>query len=184
MELFINNKNNTDVKTKVIKISDEYTVIYYENLPKDFGVISLTVMPRYVYPEIEPANDLDDKEYKFYAVDDKIKGNNNLKIEDMSDLKLDSLNYEIASVKRQISEENKKIKTLNLSNKVIKEDIDKLEKQKELKTLDEQAEEENNINSLEVNMQNNDAQIKESKKKLEEYNNRIEELEKNAACYN
>ncbi|HAP8255223.1 TPA: hypothetical protein IVZ84_002794, partial [Enterococcus faecium] len=46
---FITNKNNEDVKTKVVKLSDEYTVIYYKNLPKDFGVISVTVNPRYIY---------------------------------------------------------------------------------------------------------------------------------------
>lgn len=55
----------------------------------------MTVNPRYIYPELEPSNDLKEKEIKFYAVDKDIKSNAKLEVESTSDLQKIILNIRL-----------------------------------------------------------------------------------------
>lgn len=180
---YITNKGNDSAKTKVIKLSDEYTVVYYQGLPKDFGVISVTIQPRYVYPELEPSDDLKDKEIKFYAVDKDIKQNNKLEIETTSDLKKDNFVYQTKAIRTEIELEKEKIRKLELSNKVVEKDIAKAEQELDFQTLEEQIDTKNEINSMKTTIENNKAQIEESNKKISGYEEKISQLEKTASSF-
>ncbi|HHQ6406098.1 TPA: hypothetical protein ACSSSU_000959 [Enterococcus faecium] len=180
---FITNKNNEDVKTKVIKLSDEYTVIYYQNLPKDFGVISVTVNPRYIYPELEPSNDLKEKEIKFYAVDKDIKSNAKLEVESTSDLQKDNFKYQIKAIENSIKDEKKSIEKMNLANKVVQKDIDKANQNLEFQTLDEQTDTKNEISSMQTTIENNKSSIEESENKIKQFEEKIKQLEKSASRF-
>ncbi|XIQ17054.1 hypothetical protein N8C22_14380 (plasmid) [Enterococcus faecium] len=162
---YITNKGNDSAKMKVVKLSDEYTVVYYQGLPKDFGVISVTIKPRYVYPELEPSDDLKDKEIKFYAVDQDIKQNNKLIVESMSDLKKDNFTYQTKAIRAEIELERDKINKLKLANEVVEKDIAKAEQELDFQTLEEQTDTKNEINSMKTTIENNKSQIEESNKK-------------------
>lgn len=180
---YITNKNNDSAKMKVIKLSDEYTVVYYQGLPKNFGVISVTIKPCYVYPELEPSDDLKDKEIKFYAVDKDIKENNKLEVETTSDLKKDNFTYQTKAIRTEIELEKEKIKKLKLANKVVEKDISKAEQELDFQTLEEQTDTKNEINSMKTTIENNKAQIEESNKKISGYEDKISQLEKTASSF-
>lgn len=170
---YITNKGNDSAKMKVVKLSDEYTVVYYQGLPKDFGVISVTIKPRYVYPELEPSDDLKDKEIKFYAVDQDIKQNNKLIVESMSDLKKDNFTYQTKAIRAEIELERDKINKLKLANEVVEKDIAKAEQELDFQTLEEQTDTKNEINSMKTTIENNKSQIEESNKKSMDMKKRL-----------
>lgn len=180
---YITNKGNDSAKMKVVKLSDEYTVVYYQGLPKDFGVISVTIKPRYVYPELEPSDDLKDKEIKFYAVDQDIKQNNKLIVESMSDLKKDNFTYQTKAIRAEIELERDKINKLKLANEVVEKDIAKAEQELDFQTLEEQTDTKNEINSMKTTIENNKSQIEESNKKINGYEEKINQLEKTASSF-
>lgn len=180
---YITNKGNDSAKMKVVKLSDEYTVVYYQGLPKDFGVISVTIKPRYVYPELEPSDDLKDKEIKFYAVDQDIKQNNKLIVESMSDLKKDNFTYQTKAIRAEIELERDKINKLKLANEVVEKDIAKAEQELDFQTLEEQIDTKNEINSMKTTIENNKSQIEESNKKINGYEEKINQLEKTASSF-
>ncbi|HAP9549246.1 TPA: hypothetical protein PW363_000849 [Enterococcus faecium] len=180
---FITNKNNEGVETKIIQLSDEYTVIYYQNLPKNFGVISVTVHPRYIYPELEPSNDLKEKEIKFYAVDKDIKSNNKLEVESTSDLQKDNFKYQIKAIEKSIKDEKKSIEKMNLANEVVQKDIDKANQNLEFQTLDEQTDTKNEISSMQTTIENNKSSIEESENKIKQLEEKIKQLEKSASRF-
>ncbi|EMF0336496.1 hypothetical protein KCT23_002305 [Enterococcus faecium] len=180
---YITNKGNDSAKMKVVKLSDEYTVVYYQGLPKDFGVISVTITPRYVYPELEPSDDLKDKEIKFYAVDQDIKQNNKLIVESMSDLKKDNFTYQTKAIRAEIELEKDKINKLKLANEVVEKDIAKAEQELDFQTLEEQTDTKNEINSMKTTIENNKSQIEESNKKINGYEEKINQLEKTASSF-
>ncbi|MBE8746787.1 hypothetical protein G9418_04535 [Enterococcus faecium] len=180
---YITNKGSDSAKMKVVKLSDEYTVVYYQGLPKDFGVISVTIKPRYVYPELEPSDDLKDKEIKFYAVDQDIKQNNKLIVESMSDLKKDNFTYQTKAIRAEIELERDKINKLKLANEVVEKDIAKAEQELDFQTLEEQTDTKNEINSMKTTIENNKSQIEESNKKINGYEEKINQLEKTASSF-
>lgn len=180
---YITNKGKDTAKSKVVKLSDEYTVVYYEGLPKDFGVISVSISPRYVYPELEPSDDLKDKEIKFYAVDRDIKSNGKLEIESTSDLKKDNFKYQTKAIKSEIESEQDKIKKLELSNELVKKDIAKAEQELDFQTLEEQTDTKNEINSMKTTIENNKTLIEESNKKISGYKEKIDQIEKTASSF-
>lgn len=175
---YITNKGNDKVKTEVITLSEEYTVIYYKNIPKDFGVISVTVLPRYKYPDLEPSNDLKDKEIKFYAVDNKIKENSSLKIENKNNLQKNTLKYQSKLIKEAIENEIKEVEKLKLSNKLTNKDIKKLEQGMDFETEEGQLEIKNDVNSRKNNIETNNKLIAEIEEKIKQLENKNKMLEK------
>ncbi|MDZ5560716.1 hypothetical protein [Enterococcus cecorum] len=180
---YITNKGKNETKTKVIKLSDEYTVVYYEGLPKDFGVISVSVNPRYIYPELEPSNDLKDKEIKFYAVDNDIKSDSKLAIKSTSELKKENFKYQIKAINRDIDSLKTEINKLNLSNEINRKDIKKAKDKLDFQTFDEQTETKNEISSLNNSIESNNERIKELKETIKLYEEKIKQLEKTASSF-
>lgn len=176
---YIENKGKSNATKKVVKVSDDYAVIYYENLPKDFGVLSIKVNPRYIYPDLENTNDLKDKEIKFYAVQKNIKKNSNLKIEDKSELRRDSINYQITQIKNNIEKENKNINVCNTAIKVMEKDIKKLEQDLDFQTMEEQVETQNNISNKKNQIKLKKEEIEKSKTTIKDYKDKIEKLKGN-----
>lgn len=181
---YITNKGKNEVKTKVIKLSDEYTVIYYEGLPKNFGVISVTVQPRYVYPELESSNDLKEKEIKFYVVDKDLKDNPKLQIQTTSELKKENFDYQIKAVNEDISKVKEDIKKLQLANELSRKDIKKAEDKLEFETADEQVDTKNEISSLKNSITNNNDQIEELEQTIKGYEEKIKQLKENKEDFN
>lgn len=177
---FINNKGKSKAEMKVIKVSDEFTTIYYENLPKDFGVISVTVEPRYIYPELEPSDDLKDKEIKFYVVDKDIPENKNMKVETSSVLYKENFKYQIKSINQLVEDEKENIKRFNLSNELLEKDIKKAEQNLDFETLEEQTSTKNKISSMQTTIENNNNLVKESEEKIYQYEEKIKYLEKSS----
>lgn len=175
---FINNKGKTEAKVKVLKVSDEFTTIYYENLPKDFGVISISIEPRYVYPELEPSNDLENKEIKFYAVDKDIQENKKMKVESESVLYRENFKYQINSIVQSIDSEKENINRLVLSNEILEKDIKKIENNLDFETIEEQTTSKTKISSMQTTIQNNEKQIKEIEEKIIQKEEKIKHLEK------
>lgn len=175
---FINNKGKNEAKVKVIKVSDEFTTIYYENLPEDFGVISVSIEPRYVYPELEPSNDLENKEIKFYVVDKDIPKNEKMKIESESVLYKENFKYQIKSIVQSIDSEKENINRLILSNEILEKDIKKIESNLDFETVEEQTSSKTKISSMQTTIQNNEKQIKEIEEKINQQEEKIKHLEK------
>ncbi|MBY6889356.1 hypothetical protein HYH68_16310 [Clostridium botulinum] len=180
---YIENKGKSNATKKVVKVEDDYAVVYYENLPKDFGVLSIKVNPRYIYPDLESTNDLKDKEIKFYAVQKNIKKNSNLKIEDKSELRRDSINYQITQIKDNIEKENKNINVCNTAIKVMEKDIKKLEKDLDFQTMEEQVETQNNISNKKNQIKLKKEEIEKSKTTIKDYKDKIEKLKGNLTSF-
>jgi hypothetical protein len=45
------------LKTKIIRVDDNYFVVFVKNIPEGFIVLSTTIFPKYIHPEIEVSND-------------------------------------------------------------------------------------------------------------------------------
>ncbi|EPY6472551.1 hypothetical protein ACWO4B_003248 [Clostridium sporogenes] len=180
---YISNKGKGKAIQKSIKISDDYAVVYYENLPKDFGVLSVKVNPRYVYPDLETTNDLKDKQIKFYALQKDIKENKKLKIENKSELKRDSFNYQISQIKNNIKKENKKIDICKTAIKVDAKDIEKLEHDLEFQTMDEQVETQNNISNKKNQIEVKKQEIEKLQSIIRDYENKIKKLKENIMSF-
>lgn len=180
---YITRKANSKASQKVVKLSDDTTILYFSNLPEDFGVISVTVEPRYVYPEIEPTDDLKDKEIKFYAVDTNIKSDKKLKVETISALQKDNFGYQTASIKQSIEKEQNEITKIELSNNIIKKDIKKAEENLDYQTTEEQVNTKNEISSKKTTMQNNEVRISELKNKIKQLEEKIDKLQKISSSF-
>ncbi|MBU4643297.1 hypothetical protein, partial [Bacillus toyonensis] len=77
-------QETNDVKTKVLRPSDDYLVVISTNVPEDFGVISSTVKPEYIHPELEnDPNDLKEKGMKTYIKESQKMINENLKVQSL-----------------------------------------------------------------------------------------------------
>lgn len=176
---FINNKGKSEAKQKVIKVDDGYAVVYYENLPEDFGVISVNIIPTYLHPELESSNDLIDKDMKFYAVEKEIKKNNNLKVSTEKELKLENFDFQKKKTEQQIADEYEKITTAKTGISMTKKDIDKLEVEIDFQTSEEQLATQTEINSLKTNIETKEYEIKESESRIKELDKKVEKIKEN-----
>ncbi|HCM90579.1 MULTISPECIES: hypothetical protein [Vagococcus] len=180
---YITNKGKTNTKQSIVKVEDNYNVVYFENLPKDFGVISMTIIPRYIYPELESTNDLETKEIKVYAVDEDIKVNNKLKIQNEYQLKVQNFEYQIKTIEEQIANENSNIEQYQTGIKIKKQDIEKLENEIAFQTSAEQVQTQTEISSKISQIETTNGQINESNEKIKELKKKIIKVNENKQVY-
>lgn len=176
---FIENKNDSNAKGKIIEVTEKHTVIYYENLPKDFGVVSVTIEPRYVYPDLETSDDLAEKEIKFYIVDEDVKENDKLVVKNDMELKIESFEYQVQKINDSIKNEEDSIDKNNVAIELANNDIMTMKEEMDFQTSDEKTETQNNISSKENSISVIKEEIEVSKSKISELNKKIEELNKN-----
>lgn len=176
---YIENDTNKKLKMSVVDVSEDHTVVYYEGLPEDFGVISVTIKPSYIYPELETADDLVDKEIKFYAVDKDIKENKKLKIQSDKELKIEGVQYQIKKINDSIEEEKHNIELSNIAIELAKEDILSLENSLEIQTSEEKIETYNTISTKENAITLKEEEIEKSKINIEELNKKVDILKEN-----
>lgn len=178
---YISDRHDTKAKVKTVKVSDDYIVLYYYNLPKDYGAVSVQMTPNYIYKELVTTNDLKDRFIKFYIVDNDIKHSNSVRIEDKKSLEIESLKFKLRKFDQKIDRQNKSIAGLNKSNDLLQDEIKKKKSDMKLQTISEQDETQTDINSTENTIAENKSKVKKSKDIIKELKNKRELLVKNIA---
>ncbi|EJR50165.1 hypothetical protein IIO_06478 [Bacillus cereus VD115] len=164
---YIKQKDN-DVKTKVYRASDNYIVVISENVPEGFGVVSSTVKPEYIHPELQTdAKDLKDRSIKTYVLEgDKII-NKDLKIESKDFYEKDYLAFSQKGLGKEIKDMKKKIEDKNFAIEQLKIKNDKLTKEMNFQTEAEKVKTQNIINSNTTAINRHEKEINELKEEIQ-----------------
>ncbi len=172
---YINGKEPLEVT--INKVSDNYLTVIIKGIPKDFTVLSTTVSPRYIHPELQNSDDLAERDVKFYINENDKIINTKLAIASEMDYRKEYIRFQQDSLKEDISENEKEIETHKLSIKETKNQIIELETEMVYQTTEEKFQTSNNINGYKTSIQQHETEIELRNKNIEELNERINLLE-------
>ena len=172
---YIKGKEPLDVT--VHKVSDTYLIILVKGMPEDFGVISTTIAPRYIHPELQNTEDLTDREVKFYINESAEIVNHDLAESTEMEYKKEHISYQQNLLKEEIEQQEKSIETSKLSIKEVNNQIEVLENEMIYQTSEEKFETTNSINGYKTAITQHEKDIDESNKSIEELQERIQLLE-------
>ncbi|AFU17179.1 hypothetical protein MC28_D130 (plasmid) [Bacillus thuringiensis MC28] len=164
---YIKQKDN-DVKTKVYRASDNYIVVISENVPEGFGVVSSTVKPEYIHPELQTdAKDLKDRSIKTYVLEGNKIINKDLKIESKDFYEKDYLAFSQKGIGKEIKDMKQKIKDKDFAIEQLKIKNDKLTKEMNFQTEAEKVKTQNIINSNTTAINRHEKEINELKEEIQ-----------------
>lgn len=164
---YIKDRNPLEVRTT--KVNDNYLVVIVKGIPEGYSVLSTTIIPKYIHPELQKTNDLEDRSVKMYVNENDKIVNNNLKIESNNRYQEEYIAFQQESYKKDIKENMRNIKTNNLAIEEINKQINELESEMQYQTDEEKLQTTNKINS-------NKTLIQQYEDKNEELNQTINEL--------
>lgn len=163
---YIKQKEN-DVKTKIYRASDNYIVVISKNIPEEFGVVSSTVKPEYIHPELQSdADDIKDRSLKTYILEKEKQINNDLKEESQDFYEKEYLAFSQKSIRKEIKEMQQKIDDKVSAIKQLKIKNDKLTKEMEYQTEAEKLKTKNTMNSNESVMKNHQKVLDDLKEEI------------------
>lgn len=175
---YIKQKEN-DVKTKIYRASDNYIVVISKNIPEEFGVVSSTVKPEYIHPELQSdADDIKDRSLKTYILEKEKLINNDLKEESQDFYEKEYLAFSQKSIRKEIKEMQQKIDDKVSAIKQLKIKNDKLTKEMEYQTEAEKLKTKNTMNSNESVMKNHQKVLDDLKEEIKMKEKKIELLNK------
>ena len=120
-------KNREPHKVETIRVNDNYLVVLVHDLPKGFAVLSTTIVPSYIHPEIQNSNDLESRSVKTYVNEEEEIINTDLEIQSESEYQYEYIVYQQESINDEISIKEKEIEAINIKNKELNELINALE---------------------------------------------------------
>lgn len=173
---YIKQKDN-DVKTKVFRANDNYIVVISENIPEGFGVVSSTVKPEYIHPEIQnDAEDLKDRNLKTYVLEKEKIINKDLKVESKDFYEKDYLAFSQKGLGTEIKDMKQKIEDKDFAIEQLKIKNDKLTKEMNFQTEAEKTKTQNIINSNITAINRHEKEINELKEEIKMKEKKIELL--------
>jgi len=168
---YIKQKTN-DVKTKTFRPSDDYVVVISTNVPNDFGVISSTIQPEYIHPELEnDPNDLKERGMKTYIKEGPNMLNEDLKEQSIAIYEEEYIEHTQDLLNKEIKSLEKKMKLKQTANKQLVTNNENLKGEMDFQTDDE-------IGTTENDMRANETTINTNKKEIEKLKEEIKLKEK------
>lgn len=168
---------NELLKTEITKVDDHYFVVMIEGLPEDFSVLSTSIIPKYIHPEIEKVDNLKEREVKIYINESSKLVNNKLKVGSEKEYKKEYINFQQDELLADIEENKKQIKTNELAIAEINKTIEDLELEKSYQTEEEKLETENEINGYKTTIEQHESEIETLNKTIEDMYEKISLLE-------
>lgn len=176
-------KGRKQHEVEVTRVNDSYLVVMVKGLEEGYSVVSTTITPSYIQPEIEKENDLEGKNLKMYVNEtDKIV-NTDLKMLSLDDYQVESIGFEQESVKKEIKDKENEIAAYELTNKELKEQNEKLEDDQKFQTEDEKIETQNTINSNVTTMESNEEDIDILKNEIDSLKEKVNLLDEKKKQY-
>ncbi|WP_260288400.1 coiled-coil domain-containing protein [Peribacillus aracenensis] len=169
------------LKTEVTQINDHYFVVVIKDIPKGFSVLSTTIVPKYVHPELQQYDDLEERSVKIYINESKKIVNNQLKNGNERDFKIEYITFQQKDLKDEITFNKKEIESNKLAINEIEKEIAELELDMQYQTDEEKFETKNNINSYKTTIQTHQNDIDTFVQKVEGLNKKIKLLEEKRA---
>lgn len=160
-------QETNDVKTKVLRPSDDYLVVISTNVPEDFGVISSTVKPEYIHPELEnDPNDLKEKGMKTYIKESQKMINENLKVQSLMAYEEEYTERTQGILNKEIKELEKKIELKTSANKQLGKNNEKLKTEMDFQTEEEKGTTGNEMKANETTINTNKKEIETLKEEI------------------
>ncbi|RBP59332.1 hypothetical protein DES36_11957 [Alkalibaculum bacchi] len=161
-----------------VRVNDNYIIAIIKNVPEDFSILSVTIVPKYIHPDIEKNDDLKDRSIKMYVNESDKIINTDIKIEDKEYYEKEYILFQQESIKKQIKANKEKIQTQKLAISELKKSISNIEDDLVYQTEEELVESTTQINTHVSNinqyqkeietLQNENMQLEEKIKLLDE----------------
>lgn len=177
-------KNREPHKVENIRVNDNYLVVLVEDLPKDFAVLSTTIVPSYIHPEIENSNDLESRSIKIYVNEEEKIVNNDLKKQSISQYQNEYISFQQESLKEEITLKKKELDANNIKIKELNNLISELEVETNYQTEEEKFETKKAINSHLTTITTHEKDIKEIQDEIKELKEKIELLDEKRKSIN
>ncbi|PGZ57837.1 hypothetical protein COE58_24105 [Bacillus cereus] len=171
-------QETNDVKTKVIRPSDDYIVVISTNVPEDYGVIASTIKPEYIHPEL--ANDPDDlkeKALKSYMKESPKMINEKLKLQSTTEYEEEYIERTQGILNQEMKELEKKMELKTSANKQLGKNNEKLKTEMDFQTDDEKGTTENEIKANETTINTNKKEIEKLKEEIKLKEKKIDLLD-------
>lgn len=175
---YVTSPKDNSIKKKIVKVSDNYTIVYFENIPKDFEVLKLTVTPKYINPKLASSNGIATQPFEYYANDKDLKDSPKLAVKDRYQLFSEERKNQIDKLNASIEKQKKEITTLQQSNALAEKDLKKEKAKLQYQTESQREDTNNTIASIKQTISTNNEQIKGHKAKIKELQQRIENVER------
>ncbi|MEK7019803.1 hypothetical protein [Bacillus sp. FSL R9-9410] len=171
-------QETNDVKTKVIRPSDDYIVVISTNVPEDFGVIASTIKPEYIHPELEndPA-DLKEKGMKTYIKESPKMLNEKLKVQTITAYEEEYIERTQDILDKDIKELEKKIQLKTSANKQIATNNEKIKGEMDFQTEGEKGTTGNEMKANETTINTNKKEIETLKEEIKLKEKKIDLLD-------
>lgn len=173
---FVENQKKA-LETEIKKVNDNYFVVLVKGVPEGYEVLSTTITPSYIHPELQTTNDLENKSLKIYVNESEKIVNLDLQEQEEKQYEKEYLTFKQEELKAEIELSEKEIDTKTLAIVELKNLIKKLEGEINYQTEEEKFETTNTINKHQTTINKYENEITTIKNVIEEYNNRIKNLE-------
>jgi len=170
-------KDRKQLEVEVTKVNDNYVVAIIKGIPEGYSVLSTTIKPEYVHPELEKVDDLNDREVKIYVNESSKIENNKLKIGTEKQYQKEYISYQQEEIKEQIEESKKEISKNNLAIEEVNKTIKKLENEMSYQTESEKFTTQNDVNSNKTKIQQFEEKIDLANQNIDELNEKMKLLE-------
>lgn len=169
-------KDRKPLEVDITRINDNYFVAIIKGIPEGYSVLSITIDPKYIHPELQVTDDLKDRSIKMYINESEKIINNNLKIGTIKEYQDEYISFEQKLLKDEIKENKKEIETNKLAIKEINKLINDLKNDMKYQTEDEKFETSNEINSYKTTIQQHEKDIEELNQTIDNLNKKIDLL--------
>lgn len=165
------------LKTKVIRVDDNYYVTYIKGVEENFGAVKQFIYPSYIQLLKNKPDELKEMEFVIYTKEESAEINSSLTFEtDPKKLVSVSTNYQINLLLKQIKELEQVIEDNKASIKLVKKSISKLKEDLDYVIGDDLAREKSKIQSKESEILMFKKENDDSKEQIKLYESKIELL--------
>lgn len=165
------------LKTKVVRVDDNYYVTYIKGVEENFGAVKQFIYPSYIQLLKNKPDELKEMEFVIYTKEESAEINSSLTFEtDPKKLVSVSTNYQIDLLLKQIKELEQVIEDNKASIKLVKKSISKLKEDLDYVIGDDLAREKSKIQSKESEILMFKKENDDSKEQIKLYESKIELL--------
>lgn len=165
------------LKTKVVRVDDNYYVTYIKGVEENFGAVKQFIYPSYIQLLKNKPDELKEMGFVIYTKEESAEINSSLTFEtDPKKLVSVSTNYQINLLLKQIKELEQVIEDNKASIKLVKKSINKLKEDLDYVIGDDLAREKSKIQSKESEILMFKKENDDSKEQIKLYESKIELL--------
>jgi len=162
---------------ETIQVNDHFVVMYIENLPQNFGVLSVTLTPHLIHPELHGSFNLSGAGIRMYVNEaDELLNLGLMRSADV-DHQRDHISVEKRFLRAEISEKEEAIYQHEFSISFLQDAIDRLQSEMQYMTRSEQEIAYQTITGHEASIANHERNISDLSSEVEELQERIVLLE-------